>query len=128
MNKELIQKVFKTENTTTTINIFQYGNGYRVKYTLTNNDENLSRLLNYSDDFFMLENEALKKFNELINKETNLIYIVYYPDIESPVFLKKEFNNPESAYKFKKDLYQNEGLYSELYKKYPDSDCLIRLA
>jgi hypothetical protein len=52
--------------------------------------------------------------------DDNLIYIVYVNNEE-----KRRYNNPFSAYECYKAFWEY-GYFSTVYKKYSNSDCLIR--
>ena len=58
--------VVRTKNTVVTINKFQYGNGFRVKYTKTDRDPGMTHLLDHADSTFNFPHEADRRFDFLL--------------------------------------------------------------
>jgi hypothetical protein len=60
-------RVITTKKVVTTINMFPYGNKFRVQYTRVANDPEFSTLLTAGDQSFVSEVEAEDKFDRLVH-------------------------------------------------------------
>lgn len=67
-DKEFKQFVYKTIDHTVTLTLFAWGNSYRVKYVITNNDPQNSRLLHDSDIYSDSYKAALQDFEAHCNQ------------------------------------------------------------
>lgn len=58
MQQKMQQKVYRFPNETRTVTMFPYGNAWRVRYVITDNDSDYSRLMEYVDEKFENKSKA----------------------------------------------------------------------